>query len=57
MRWLPNSQLWADSGSLSPSGSRLAADFQTITLEETIKDEGSRQSQLRNGGDAAANNN
>ncbi|KAJ1425141.1 Winged helix-like DNA-binding domain superfamily [Sesbania bispinosa] len=37
MRWLPSAQLRADSGSISPGGSRqnnLAADFQTIALEE-----------------------
>lgn len=64
MRWLPAAHLRADSGSMSPGGSKLnklAADIQSITLEEATKDEGPTESsnlpQLPNGGDAAVNSN
>ncbi|CAL0303500.1 unnamed protein product [Lupinus luteus] len=62
-KWVPSSKLQADSGSISPGGSRhdnLAADFQTIALENATIEEGpaesSNQSQLPNG-DAARNSN
>lgn len=57
---LTSAQVQADSGSVSPIESRdnsFTADFQTITLDKTTKDEGesSRQSQLSNGSDVAGN--
>ncbi|MED6180789.1 hypothetical protein PIB30_013682 [Stylosanthes scabra] len=65
MRWLPATHLRADSSSVSPSGPRvnnLAADFQAITLEEGIKNEGpaelSSLNQIPNGdNDDAVNDN
>jgi len=58
--WLTSAQVQANSGSVSPVGSRdnsFTADFQTITVEKTTKDEGesSRRSQLSNGSDVAGN--
>lgn len=57
---LTSAQVQADAGSVSPIESRdnsFTADFQTITLDKTTKDEGesSRQSQLSNGSDVAGN--
>ncbi|CAL0328689.1 unnamed protein product [Lupinus luteus] len=61
--WVPSAKFQADSGSISPDGSRhnnLAADFQTKALENATKEEGpmesNNHSQLPNG-DAAGNNN
>ncbi|OIW07919.1 hypothetical protein TanjilG_20020 [Lupinus angustifolius] len=61
-KWVPSAKLQADSASVSPVGSRhnLAADFQTIALENATTEEGTaesfNQSQLPNG-DAARNTN
>ncbi|TKY75272.1 La-related protein 1B [Spatholobus suberectus] len=42
IKWLPSAQLWADSGSVSPTGSssnNLAADFDKITIDDATTDE------------------
>ncbi|XP_058725402.1 la-related protein 1C-like [Vicia villosa] len=57
MKWLSSSQVKVDSGSVSPSESsynNLAADLQTINLEETTT-EAEGESQHSNGGDDAGN--
>ncbi|XP_020959269.1 la-related protein 1C isoform X2 [Arachis ipaensis] len=61
MRWLPAAHLRSDSSSISTGGpnfNNLAANFQTITLEEAAKIEGTVESsgvtQISNGDDSAA---
>ena len=61
MRWLPAAHLRSDSSSISTGGpnfNNLAANFQTITLEEAAKIEDTVESsgvtQISNGDDSAA---
>lgn len=59
MKWLSSSQVKVGSGSVSPSESsynNIAADLQTINLEETTT-EAEGESQHSNGGDDAGNTN